>query len=169
MLEQYFYRCTHHLIQRACGPEMKNSHGFRRSPRIRSVNVRGCFKQVLRPRSGCKFLLVHAVEKPLCGEGRSAAAALGAVGVDEVEALTHEGLFEVEGHAGEVEETLGVDEDADALGVLLVLPYAVALAGLRVEADVIAEAGAAASGDAEAQASLFGGDVLFLHGSADAF
>src|ERR1700743_1063762 len=44
---------------------------------------------------------------------RPASAALGGVGVNEVEALAHEGFFEVEHHAGEVEEALGGDEEAD--------------------------------------------------------
>jgi hypothetical protein len=43
----------------------------------------------------------------------SRSRSFGGVGVDEVEALAHEGLFEVEDHAGEVDEALGIDEDAD--------------------------------------------------------
>ena len=39
------------------------------------------------------------------------------MGVDEVEALAHEGFFVVEDHAAEVDEALGVDEDADGRGV----------------------------------------------------
>ena len=66
---------------------------------------------------------------------------LGGVGVDEVEALAHEGLFVVEDHAAEVDEALGVDEDADrgrVGGVVASMSLgegvdAVALAGLGVE------------------------------------
>src|SRR5665213_2473480 len=50
------------------------------------------------------------------GEGGAAAAGLGGVGIDEVEALAHQGLLVVEDHAGEVEEALGVDEDAQGRG-----------------------------------------------------
>src|ERR1035438_10423089 len=91
--------------------------------------------------------------KTLGREAGAAAAGFGGVGVDEVEALAHEGFFVVEDHAAEVDETLGVDEDADGGGVgggrvemrLREGVDAVALAGLGVEADVVAEAGAAAS------------------------
>src|ERR1700733_12188844 len=111
---------------------------------------------------------------PVCqvlrGEAGAATAALGGVGVDEVEALAHEGLFEVEDHAGEVDEALGVDEDTDGgVGGVVEDEGAVALTGLGVEADVVAEAGAAAALDAEARATLLGGDVFFGPGGADAF
>jgi hypothetical protein len=53
----------------------------------------------------------------LCGEAGAAAAGLSGVRVDEVEALAHEGLLVVEDHAAEVDEALGVDEDADRRGV----------------------------------------------------
>ena len=64
------------------------------------------------------------------------------MGVDEVEALAHERFFVVEDHAGEVDEALGVDEEADRRGVgergvemrLGEGVDAVALAGLGVEA-----------------------------------
>jgi len=99
------------------------------------------------------------------------------VRVDEVEALAHEGLFVVEDHAGEVDEALGVDEEADRgcvgeRGIEMSLGEgvdAVALAGLGVELDGVAEAGAAASGDADAEAAGRGGDALLGHGDADAF
>ena len=94
------------------------------------------------------------------------------MGVDEVEALAHEGFFEVEDHAVEIDEALWVDEDTDRRGFcqrrvevrLSEGVNAVALAGLSVELDVVAEAGAAASGDAEAEATGVGGDVLFAGG-----
>ena len=98
------------------------------------------------------------------------------MGVDEVEALAHEGFFVVEDHAAEVDEALGVDEDADGGGVrgsrvemrLWEGVDTVAVAGLGVEADVVAEAGAAASLDAEAEAALVGGDAFFGHRDANA-
>ena len=112
----------------------------------------------------------------LRGERRAAAAAFGAVGVDEVEALAHEGLFEVEDHAGEVEEAFGVDEEADWLGARGVVggfeagaegEGAVALTGLGVEADVVAEAAAAAALNAYAEAAGIGGDAFLGHRYAD--
>src|SRR5450756_1106619 len=110
-----------------------------------------------------------ALFKILRREGRAAAAAFGGVGVDEVEALAHEGLFEVQHHAGEIDEALGVDEDANGLrGCVVEDEGAVALAGLGVETDVIAEAGATAALDAETQTALFGRDVLLGHGGANA-
>jgi hypothetical protein len=79
--------------------------------------------------------LGRSVCQVLRGEAGAAAAALGGVGVDEVEALAHEGLFEVEDHAGEVDEALGVYEDADGgVGGVVEDEGAVALAGLGVKA-----------------------------------
>jgi hypothetical protein len=112
----------------------------------------------------------------LSRERRPAAAGLGGVGIDEVEALAHEGFFVVEDHAAEVDKAFGVDEDADGGGfgearVEVGLGEgvdAVALAGLGVELDVVAEARAAASGDAEAETAGVGRDALFGHGDADA-
>jgi len=86
------------------------------------------------------------------------------VGVNEVEALAHQGLLIVEHHAVEVDEGLGVDEDADVFEV----EDAVALARLRVEANVVGETGAAAALNAEAQAAFSGRDALLGHGDADA-
>src|SRR5271163_5309059 len=85
----------------------------------------------------------------LRGEAGAAAAALGGVRVDEVEALAHQRLFVVEHHAVQVDEALGIDEDADGRSIgrggievrLREGVDAVALARLGVEADVVAEAG----------------------------
>src|ERR1019366_296984 len=113
------------------------------------------------------YLALDKYVAELCGEGGAAAAGFGGVGIDEVEALAHEGLFVVEDHAAEVDEAFGVDEDADGRqgvgrrrgwgrlgqGGLGEGVDAVAVAGLGVEADVVAEAGAAASADAEAEAA----------------
>src|SRR5580698_6874307 len=85
----------------------------------------------------------------LRGEAGAAAAGLRRIRIDEVEALAHEGLFEVEDHAGEVEEGLRVHEKANGLGAAGVVggldaraedEDAIALARLRVKADVVAEA-----------------------------
>jgi hypothetical protein len=57
------------------------------------------------------------------------------VGIDEVEALPHQGLFVVQNHAVQVDERLGIDEDAD----IFELVDAVALTGLRIEADVVGQ------------------------------
>src|SRR6201993_2059390 len=116
-------------------------------------------------------------EALLRGEGGAAAAGFCGVGVDEVEALAHEGFFEVEDHSGEVEEALGVDEESDRRGVSWVAGGfdacsvdvdAVALAGLRVEADGVAESGAASSLDAYPEAALLGRDAFLGHCDADA-
>ena len=112
------------------------------------------------------------------GKTRSTTAALGAIRVDEVEALTHQRLLEVEHHAGEIEEALGVDEDADGAAAAGVVggfdalakdKGAVVLAGLGVKADVIAEAGAAAALDADAQPTRVGRDAFLGHRHPDAF
>ncbi len=66
------------------------------------------------------------------------------MGIDEVEALAHERLLVVENHAVEVDERLGIDEDADVVEVV----DTVALAGLGVEADVVGESGATSALDA---------------------
>ena len=126
----------------------------------------------LRPR----LVSCRAVGAQLGGEAGAAAAGFGGVGVDEVEALAHEGFFVVEDHAAEVDETLGVDEETDGGRVgegrvevrLGEGVDAVALAGLGVELDGVAEAGAAASGDADAEAAGFGRDAFLGHGDADA-
>src|SRR5947207_823135 len=90
----------------------------------------------------------------------AAAAALGGIGIDEVEALAHEGLLEVQNHPGEVEEAFRIDEDAhrsSAGGVTRSLNTrakdedAVAFTGLGVEADGIAQSRAAAAQHAETQ------------------
>ena len=113
----------------------------------------------------------------LGGEAAATAAGLSAVGIDEVEALAHEGLFEVEDQTGEVDVALGIDEETDGLraaGVVGSLDAgaegegAVALAGLRVETDVVGEAGTAAAGDADAETALRWQDAFFGHGDADA-
>src|ERR1700752_302223 len=100
----------------------------------------------------------------LSRKGGTAAAGLGGVGIDEVESLAHEGFLVVEDHASEIDEGLGINEHADIFEV----EDAVALARLRVEADVVRKAGAASSLDAETQAAFGGRDPLFGQGDADA-
>ena len=57
------------------------------------------------------------------------------MGIDEVEALTHQRLFVIEDHAVQVDERLRIDEDANVIELI----DAVALSRLRIEADVIRE------------------------------
>jgi len=111
-------------------------------------------------------------------EARTATAALSGVGVDEVEALPHQRLFKVQHHAGEIEEALGVDEEADGFRAAGVVggfesgaedEGAITLAGLGVEADVVAEAAATAALDADTQAAGIGRDAFLGHRDADAF
>ena len=72
----------------------------------------------------------------------------------EHEALAHERLL-VQRHAVQVQERLGIDEYAD----IAELENAVALAGLGVELNRVAQARAAAALHAQAQAAL-GADAL---------
>jgi len=108
------------------------------------------------------------LEALLCRERRSAAAGFLRVGIDEVEALAHKGLFEVEDHAVQVDEALGIDKDADTFAVLLKLPHAVAFPGPGVEADGVAQAGAAAASHAQPQTSVGARDAFFVHSGTDA-
>lgn len=86
------------------------------------------------------------------------------MGIDEVEALAHEGLFVVEDHTVQVDEGLRVDKHADVLEV----EDAVTVAGLGVETDIVGEPGAASALNAETQAAFGGRDALLGHGDADA-
>ena len=79
-------------------------------------------------------------------ERRAAAAGAGGVGIDEIEALLHQRLLVVEGHAVQVDEALGVDEEADAVELV----DAVAFARAGVELDAVREARAASAENAEA-------------------
>src|SRR5207237_6977385 len=74
----------------------------------------------------------------LRGEGAAAAAALRRIGIDEVEALTHQRLFIIQDHAVQVDEALRVNEQLYAIELI----HAVALAGLGVKANVVAQPGA---------------------------
>ena len=64
-------------------------------------------------------------------EGRTAAAGARGVRIDEVESLTHQRLFVVQRHAVQIEERLGIDEDAHAVELV----DAVAFAGMGIELD----------------------------------
>ncbi len=57
----------------------------------------------------------------------------------------------------QVDERFGIDEDAD----FAVVENTVALTGLRVEADIVAQPGTPAALHAEAHAALFGRDAFF--------
>src|SRR5450755_1723960 len=92
-----------------------------------------------------------ALHRPL-RERAAAAAGFGRVRIHEHEALLHQGFLIIERHSVQIDERLRVDEDAH----VTVLKYAVALARLRIEADVVAEPGAAAPLNAQAKAALLG-------------
>src|SRR5580698_7825502 len=94
---------------------------------------------------------------------RTAAAGARGVRIDEVESLTHQRLFVIKRHAVQIQERLGIDEDAHAVEVI----DAVTLAGTRIELDRIGQARAAASRDAEAQAALFRRDAFLGHRRAN--
>src|SRR2546423_2711431 len=88
----------------------------------------------------------------LRGEGGAAAAGLRRIRIHEVEALLHQRLFVVEDHAVQINEALGINEDADAVKVI----DTVTLARLRIKANVVAQAAASAALHAHAQSALLG-------------
>ena len=55
----------------------------------------------------------HELKRELGRERGTAAAGLRRVRIDEVEALPHQCLFVVQHHAVQIDERLGIDEDAD--------------------------------------------------------
>jgi hypothetical protein len=93
----------------------------------------------------------------LGGEGAAAAAIAGGIGIDKDESLAHQRVFIVERRAVEVEEALGIDEDA---GTKL-LKHFVAVAGLGVEPHGVGEAGAAAALDAYTETALIRRHTFF--------
>ncbi len=110
-------------------------------------------------------------------EAATATAGFRRIWIDEVEALTHEALFIVEHHACQIEEGLRVNEDPHRLGSAGIVrglqtraedEDAVALAGLRVKADVVAQPRAAAALNAEAQAASVRRDAFLGQRNANA-
>src|SRR5271157_1972319 len=85
-------------------------------------------------------------------ERSAAAATLRGLGIHEDESLLHQCFLVVQDHAVQVDERLGIDENA----YIAVLEDAVAFAGLGVEADVIAQTRTAAALHAQAQSALLG-------------
>ena len=83
--------------------------------------------------------------------------------INEIEALPHQRLFVIENHAVEVDKRFGIDEDTNILKVV----HAIAFSGLRVEANVIGETGAAPALNALAESPLCRGNSFFGHGRAN--
>ena len=83
--------------------------------------------------------------------------------VHEHEALLHERLLVIQGHAVQVDERFRIDEDSH----IAKLEDAVTLARLRVEANVVAQPGASAALHAKTQSALLGRDAFFHDGGAD--
>src|SRR5271166_1481818 len=95
------------------------------------------------------------------GEGGSAPAALLGVRIFEGESRLDQGIFPVERHAVEKHHALGVDEDLHAI---VELEDLVGWARFGIELELVAQAGATAAEDAQAETA---GNVLFLEGLAD--
>ena len=83
--------------------------------------------------------------------------------IDEVKALPHQRLLVVENHTVEIDERLGVDEDANIFKVVHTIP----LTRLRIETNVIRETRAAAALNAQAEPPLLRGDSFFGHSYAN--
>src|SRR5580700_3114145 len=98
-------------------------------------------------------------------KGAAAAAASGSVGILEDEALAHQGFFVLQRGAVQIEKTLWVDEQARTE----FFENFIAVAGLRVEAHSVRQAGAAAALHAYAQAALIEGHAVFFEQRADFF
>ena len=116
-----------------------------------------------RPRGRVAGAHTGIITQASGGERRAAAARFGCLGIHEYEALLHQRLLIIQGHAVQIDERLGVDENPH-IGEQ---EDAVAFARLCVEADVIAQTRTAAALDAEAQAALLGRNAFLGHGSAD--
>ncbi len=80
------------------------------------------------------------------GEGGAAAATGGGVGVFEDKAAGHDFVFEIDGGAAEIEETLGVADDLDAVLLEDLVGFLVTLG----EIEDVGEAGATTTLDAYA-------------------
>src|SRR5579863_1188277 len=97
------------------------------------------------------------------GERSSAAAGLRRLRVYEYESLLHQRFLVIQDHAVQVDERFRIDKDAD----IAELKNAVAFARLRIEADVIAQAGTSAALHTKAQAALLGRNAFLGHRDAD--
>ena len=111
---------------------------------------------VLRPRSYNALKVLH-------GERRAAATGASGVGVDDVESLADQGFLVVQRDSVEVNERLGIDEDARAVEFV----DAIGFARTRVDAHGVGEPRAAAAFDAEPQAAFFSQDAFLGQNFAD--
>src|SRR6202789_2012841 len=137
---------------------------------------RGCITLRLSTLSSVRLLLRSRKTKRLCRKARPTPAALGRVRIDEVEPLPHQRLFKIKHHAVQVDEALGIDEDADRRSVRRIARGrnscaervdTVTLARLRVKANVVAQSGAPTPLNSDAQAALLWRNVLLRHGDAN--
>ena len=83
--------------------------------------------------------------------------------VDEVEALAHQRLLVVEHHAVQVDERLGIDEDANVAE----LKDAIALGWAGFKANHVTQSRTAATLYAQPQPALSRRNLLLRHGRAD--
>ena len=90
-------------------------------------------------------------------ERLSTAAALGGVWIGELEPAAHEAVLEVHNGAVEVQEALGIAHDLYAVDLAQLVGGVLVV----IETQRVAEAGAAASFDADAQAGALGQALLF--------
>src|SRR5215831_4720370 len=93
----------------------------------------------------------------------SATAGLRRLRVHENEALLHQRLLVVEGHAVQINERLGIDKHP----YVAELKNPITFPRLRVEADVVAEARTTAALDAKTQTAQLGRNALFDHRATD--
>src|SRR6267143_1057127 len=96
-------------------------------------------------------------------EGAAAAAVPRRVGILKYKPLAHERLFVLKGGAVQIQETLGVDEEARAM----LFENLVAVACLDVNAHGVREAGAAAALHADAQAANIRRHTFLFEQGAD--
>src|SRR4029077_6834835 len=96
-------------------------------------------------------------------EGAAAAAIASGVGILEDESLAHQRLFVFERRPVQIEQALGVDEEARAILLENLIP----VTGLGIQAHGVGEAGATAALHANAKAAFFRRDSVLLEQGAD--
>ena len=94
----------------------------------------------------------------------AASAGAGGVGIAKDKSLLHQRLLVVEHHAVQVDERFRVNEEADAIE----LEDPVALAGLAIEADVLALPRAPSALHPQVKPAALLGNILLGHGAAHA-
>src|SRR5579864_1880562 len=115
---------------------------------MQAFDERRCSRRRLRGR----VARAHTINTASGGERSAAAARLRRLRIHEYEALLHQRFLIIQDHAVQVDERLGIDKDSH----ITELEDAVALARLRIETDVVAQAGTSSALHAEAQAALLG-------------